>query len=505
MLITIRSTLKNTLIYSVGTFSSKLIGFVLLPLYTSKLAVGEYGILSILEISSQILIAIFGLGLFNAFFRWYWDQQYQGKQKSILFTLLVSVLGFSLIIGSILWMGASGISVFLFDTQTYEHVVRVLIFICVVEAQNILILTLLRIREKAGLYSILTTLKFTIQLLLTVYFIVYAGKKIEGIYEAQLIASLLFYIAATVIVLRNIQPRFEFRILKEMFIFSLPLLFTAISGIILSVTDRYSLKFLGTLEDVGVYSLGFKIANILRTFVVTSVNMALYPVIYKMMDQPGNKRFYAKTMTYYAFGLMFFILGISFFGMEIVKVMARQTAYWAAFSIIPVISFSIFFGMLRDVAMTGINLTKKTQVTAIIIFTVTVLNLVLNIITIPVWGYYGAAVSTLTAQIIYFVLIYRFSQKFFSIPYELKKIALLLVTGIMLVVISQLFNSWSLGFRIVAKIFLVVIFPFMLYPFGFFEHIELERIQQIWHTWKNPLNWRKEIGRIFREDKNPEA
>jgi len=68
MLKTLRSTLKNTAIYSFGTLASKLVGFFLLPLYTTKLSVSEYGVLGVLEISGQFLIAFFGLGLYNAFY-----------------------------------------------------------------------------------------------------------------------------------------------------------------------------------------------------------------------------------------------------------------------------------------------------------------------------------------------------------------------------------------------------------------------------------------------------
>ncbi len=69
MLKTLRSTLRGTIIYSIGNLSSKLVGLILIPLYTSKLTLAEFGILGIIEITSQLLIAILGLSLYNAFFR----------------------------------------------------------------------------------------------------------------------------------------------------------------------------------------------------------------------------------------------------------------------------------------------------------------------------------------------------------------------------------------------------------------------------------------------------
>ena len=96
MLENLKNALKSTVIYSIGNLSSKLLGLILIPLYTDKLTVSEYGILGMLEITAQIFTAVFGMSLYNAFFRWYWDKDYLGKQKSMFFTILVFVLALAL-------------------------------------------------------------------------------------------------------------------------------------------------------------------------------------------------------------------------------------------------------------------------------------------------------------------------------------------------------------------------------------------------------------------------
>lgn len=83
MLADIKSTIKNSIIYGFGSLSSKLVGFILIPLYTKYLTVEDYGALGILEVSSQIFIGLFGFGLYQAFFRWYWDKRYSSKQAAI--------------------------------------------------------------------------------------------------------------------------------------------------------------------------------------------------------------------------------------------------------------------------------------------------------------------------------------------------------------------------------------------------------------------------------------
>jgi O-antigen/teichoic acid export membrane protein len=494
MLNVLKSTLKNTFIYSIGTFSSRLVGFILIPLYTSHFSIEEYGMMSIMEVTSQVLLALLGFSLYNAFFRWYWDKSYINKQKSILFTILVFLLFQIALFLALVLTFQHDLSDLLFDSDQYSYLIQLLLFVSAFEAIGVLISTLLRLKEKAVFYSILQIVKLTVSLLITIYLVVYRNKNIEAIYEAQLIANLVYFVLIFNVLRKNMVIRFEWKILLDMLSFSLPLVLTSISGIILNIADRYSLRFLSDMGSVGVYSLGFKVANTIRVFIITSVNLALQPMIFKMMDEPDNKRFYSKAMTYFTFGLMFFVMFFALYAPEIIKVISKQNMeYWDAYKIIPVLSFSMLFTMLRDVAFTGLNIKKKTRIIAMLILTAATLNILLNILFIPIWRFYGAAIATTLSQVIFFVIVYYFAQRHYQIPYEIKKVILMVVTGMCIYAAGILVNPWPLGLRLIVKMLLIFSFPFILYLFGFYESIELERLSQFWQKWRNPLAWRKNL------------
>jgi len=490
MLDNLKIALKSTVIYSIGNFSSKLLGLILIPLYTDKLTVSEYGILGMLEITAQVFTALFGMSLYNAFFRWYWDKEYINKQKSMFFTILVYVISLSLLLNILLFPFHDSISNLLLDSPDYGYLIMLILLISGLDSLALVTNTLVRLQEKPAYYTILQVAKILTNLLFTVYFIAYKGKKVEGIYEAQLIGNAVFYLLASRFILKNITVRFERVIFKSMVKFSYPLLFTSLTGIILTISDRYILRFISDLIYVGIYSLGFKIANTLRVFVITSVNLAIQPMIYKMIDQPDNKRFYSKIMTYFSYGLMLCALGLSLFGRELIKFLSKTNPdYWEAFPIVPIISLAIFFGMLRDVSLTGINIAKKTSVNARSIFVVAILNIGLNILLIPLFGYIGAAVATLIAQIVYFLFVYYFAQKYYPIPYEILKVLKIICTGILIYIISTLTNDLSLFARLLIKSALILSFPLILYILKFYEPIELERLQGFWLKWRSPGKW----------------
>ena len=495
MLDTLRSTIKGTLIYSLGNMVSKLMGFILIPLYTTRLTTAEYGILGLTDVSVQILVAVYGVSLYSAYFRWYWDKNYIKNQKSIFFTILVFIASISLVISLLLYSLKDHLSVLLFDNAGYSYIISLLLFSSCLEALCVVVLTLIRLQEKPGFYSLLNILKLLVSLVFTVYFVVVKGKKAEGIYEAQIIGNMVFFLVSATYIIKNIHIRFERKILGEMIAFSMPLLLTSITGIILTVTDRYVLKFKTDLYQVGIYNLGFRIANTLRVFIITSVQLALQPIIFRMIDSPNAKRFYSKVMTYFTYGLMFFVLFISLFGKEIVKVLSRNISYWEASNVIPVLCFAILFTMLRDVSLTGINLTKRTTVTAMVVMVVACVNIALNLLLIPVFQYMGAAFAALISQALYFGMIYFFSQKYFRIPYELNKVALMVTVGIVICILSLFINNLSLALRLIIKSAMIIAFPLVLYPFGFYERIEIERLGQFWNKWKKPGKW----GEYFKK------
>jgi O-antigen/teichoic acid export membrane protein len=278
--------------------------------------------------------------------------------------------------------------------------------------------------------------------------------------------------------------------------FSLPLILGSISGVLLITFDRYTLNYLASLPDVGVYTLGYRIANTIKILVIVSVQLALSPILFKMMDQPDSKRFYSKIMTYFSYLVILAVMFLSFFSLEIVKVFTASVKYWDAAKVIPVISFALFFGMLKDTSLIGLQIIKKTKIIGTIIFLVAILNLLLNILLIPRYTIMGASVATLISQIIFFIVIFIYAQKHYYIPYELLKIAKMTFLALVLYGLSLLSSDLNLGLRLVIKSMLIFSFPFLLYPLGFYEKIELNRLGGAWRKWRNPTKWKENLKKM---------
>ena len=499
MLSFVKSAAKNSLIYGLGNVSTKVVGFILLPLYTSHLSVREYGILGLLEVSSQILVSVFGLSLTYAFFRWYWDKEYVEARQSIMFTCMVCLFVVAACMVGLTIIFAKQLSLLLFDSQQYSLLVVLLSISAGMQILASIPSSLMQLQQRSVLFSVVNTIQLITSLLATILFVATLDLNVLGIYIAQIIGSVVYFVLLSKFIIQNIAFIFSWRILKGMLLVSLPLVFSSISGVVINVADRYMLRYFNQLSDVGIYSLGYKIANTVYVFVVMSLNLAIAPMLYKIMDDPNNKRVYSKVMTYAALGVMLCVIGISFISRGAIKLLAQNADYWDSYKIVPFIALAIYFGMLRDVSAIGLNLTKKTKVISLIVVTVSITNIVANVIFIPLWQTLGASISALLSQFLFFILMYIFAQRQYYIPYEWKKILFISIFGIIIIGLGLIVQEAPFTISLLLKFLLVVSFPLILYFFNYFEAIEIERLHGAWIKWNNPLHWKKNIHELFHK------
>jgi len=385
----------------------------------------------------------------------------------------------------------------LMDSVQYAYLFKLLLIGAFLQIISRLFLSLMRLQRKPIMFSVTNVIKMLITLGLTIYFVAGLKRGLEGIMEAQIIGFLVFILINLKYIISNITPVFERSILKEMLLFSYPLAISSVSGVLLTVTDRYVVRYIGGLNDMGLYSLGFKVANVLKIFVINSVVSALLPLKFQMMDKPNNKRFYSKIMTYTSFGFVILLLFLSLFSQEVIKLLAKNPDYWNAYQIVPILCFAQLFELLRKNVRFGLLVEKKTNILSSVMIMVSILNILLNIIFVTYFRTVGAAIASLSAQLIFFIVIYYYAQKFYPIPYEMKKITLMVIISIVLVVSSFLFiNPMNLIPRIILKMLFIILFPLVLYIFKFYETIELIRLRESWYKWKNPKKWKRNIRNI---------
>lgn len=478
MLASIKTTLKHSAIYSLGNIASKLIGIVLLPLYTKHITVAEYGILGILEITIMILTQVLILGQSQAYLRFHDLDENIQRKKSLLFTLFSFLFLLAIFINIVGQSVAPFLARFFFNPEEFEIYFRLCFVIIALQILNNLFLSVLRAKERSGLYATSNIIKIALTLGFNIYFVAFAGLGVRGILYSYLIGDGVLLLLLLLLAIREMIPKFDPHILKTAFVFGFPLIFTSLAGMLLNMGDRYILKLLVDYREVGLYNLGYKIAGILNVLFIQSFSLALLPIAYKMYGQKGDKRYYSKMLTYFVFVLCWAGLALTLFGREIVELLALSPDYWAAYQVVPYIVLGYIFSGARSVVNIGLYLKRKTSYIAYNAIGAAILNIGLNLLLIPKYKMMGAAIATVISFFTLYVVTYFTASRFYKVLYENEKVAGMLLISAALYLVSTIIPGISIFFVILIKLVILISFPFILYLFNFYEEIEIKTIKK---------------------------
>ena len=502
MLKAIKQSSKDSLVYGLGNMAVKVVGFILIPLYTNPdfFTVEDFGILTLLDLSSLVLISLMASALPQSLVRWYWDKDHTDHRKQIFFMSFSAQIAISVIFIVLLFPLTEQISLLLFETPDWSEVIRVMVCATALQAINNIINMLMRVQSRSFLYTVTNLSKLLVVLILTIFLITQKGAGIKGIYIAQATGNLLFIAFLSGYAVRNCTPSFNFNIFRAMTGYGYPLMIGNFAAAVLAAIDRFSLNSLSLLRFVAIYSLAYKIASVLKLVIVDSVKMALAPLIIKKIDTPGDKRFYSKTLLYSSFVLMTGIIGISLFSYEIIRLISGSDAFWEAYMLVPLLSVSVFFVNMRETTNYGLIIMKKTGIISAVVVVSGILNIGLNILLIPRFDVMGAASATIVTNLIYWFACYYFSQRIWYVPYEIRKVAILFITGVALSFSGLLLSDISIIPRLILKFVILGSFPFILYLFSFYEPAEIQAIRGFVSKWSDLKRLRANLRSLRPND-----
>lgn len=479
----LKNTIRQSAVYGLSRVSAKLISFILLPLYSVNFSVSEYGIIVRIETLWQILFAFFLFGMESGIVKWYTGIPETAGRRKFLFSVTLFLLITNLIFVFFLYLASGLFSELIFQSGSYSGLIVYASLIAFAETMVFLIFLLLRINEKAFLYTFFSVIITVINLALQVYFILYTEIKLEGIFIAKIISPLAVVLILLPYYLKNITPSFDSKNLKSLIAFSFPVMLAAVFSTLLNQSDRYIIGFLKDSAQVGLYGLAYNICGVLNFFVIGPFSLAFTVISWKKLNDENGKRFFTKSVTYLFFGVIYLALILSLFTPELIKILALNKDYWKAKDVVPWIAVSIPFYGISTIGFFSFYVTGKTSYVLYFFIVTLVVNIILNFILISFIGMYGAAVANFISFVFLCILNYRYSRSNYFFKYEWKKIFYMCVVYTALVfpffgfVISGFFLTLTL------KVTAVLIFPVLLYLLNFYEEIELERINGFFYRY----------------------
>lgn len=474
----LKNLLKHSSIYGLGGILGKIVGFLLIPLYTHYLTPSQYGILELLDLASYVLAMFLGLGIAQSTIRFYWEYDQLEDRKAVISSALFFSWGISLAGALISSYLAPSISLLIFKNVQYANYLRIILFTLFFTLGAEVPLTLLRSLEKSVLFTIVSVIRLVISVSLNILFIVgfkwgILGILVSGLISNGLVSSFLFFYTC-----QRMGRGFSWVKLKEMLRYGLPYVPGGVSMFIINFGDRFFLQRFASLAEVGLYSLGYKFGMIINLLLLAPFILAWGPKRFEIAKTAAAKDIFSVVLTYFWFVEIFCSLGIAILIKDILRIMSPPE-YFAAHKVVPLILLSYVLQGGYSCMQIGILLQKKTKYIAVITTICAASNLLLNFLLIPSLGMMGAALATLITFTIMFILNYFISNSIYYIRYELIRILKMFGLATALYLVSSTISTEKLGLSIPVHLSLALCFPLILYPMGFYEAREIERLKQI--------------------------
>jgi O-antigen/teichoic acid export membrane protein len=421
----LKKLLVHTSNYSIAALLTTIASFVSFPIITRFLSVEEYGLLSLVNATLTLLVAIGKGGLQHSVLRLYSDIKASRNQWSLnqyYSTVILGMLGLSVIV-AVVWILIA--LVVLSHWWHNDKLSSLCIFasvLIVLRVTESALINILRAQERSGIISVFKVVGRYGNLLFVMVALLYFSSNIVGFFTATIASSAIALAAMAVYVLRPVKivPHFfSGSLLKVMMFYGIPMVGYETAGILLNVGDRYLIQWIRGAEDLGIYSAVYNLCEYVSTIIISSLSTAVLPMYLRIWAEQGEEatsRFILNSLHYYLLITLPIIAGFSMIGPELVSLLASEK-YAAGASIIPyVISGMVIDGAIVMLAA-GLYIRKQSMSLMYIIATSAVVNVVLNLLLIPLYGITGAGIATLLSYLVLVVWSYAVTSKTLAIPF----------------------------------------------------------------------------------------
>lgn len=441
----IKQLAGQTVWYGVSNVGARMLYFLLTPLLTFLLndsqGMVDYGGMSVLYAWIAAANIIFTYGLETAFFRF---SNKEKVDKSTLFgTAFGSLLISTLILSTILILFSKSIQSFLNIGNHPEYIIWCVLIIAL-DTLSAIPFAKLRQENRPKRYAFTKLFGIIINIGLILFFLVYLPRwthnnpetalsrwsqsksRLGFIILANLLQNLFVFIA-----LFREWKTFRFKIdidlWKRMINYSAPMVIIGLAGMINEVMDREFLDKLLPFDNatnksiVAIYGANYRLAIFITLF-IQAFKMAAEPFFFNQAKEKNAPILYARVMKWFVITMALAFLFTSLF-LDVWKVLIiRGESFRKGIGIVPILLLAnVCLGIYYNLSI-WYKITDRMRMGIYITIIGAAITLLGNYIFIPYWGIYASAWATLICYATMMVLAYFLGQKYFPIPYPVKKI-----------------------------------------------------------------------------------
>lgn len=411
----------GSIIYGIGDVLQRFLGLLLLPLFTRVLTPEDYGVIAMIGLISIGLTGLYNLGTGNSMGILYYQEAYQSRKSTIIWSTTILLLLNSTLVTAVLSGLAPYISQLVFQSGQYS-------FLLCIAFTSLLLVTIsqpfyayLRLEEKATQYVALTLGNSLITTVLSVFLVIVLQWGILGMLLASMLGQIIMIGIIYSIVARKLTFVIDRRLFRPLVRIGFPSIFGLFAFLVIDYADRQMLQRMVGLDQLGIYSLGYSFGMAVLVL-VGSFGSAWPPFFMSFINRLEDARsVFGKVLKYYVIGAGL-LVAIFFAAAKPLVVILLGPAFHEAYHVIGLVAASYVLKGCYLILLPGICFARKLHWQSGIEWVAAVVNIVLNLLWIPLYGIIGAATATLIGYLTLPVLSWAVSRKYLEVDYPWSEI-----------------------------------------------------------------------------------
>ncbi len=463
----VKGLTKDSMVYGLGMAGQKLIGLILLPILTRIFEPAEYGASELIGLLQLLITYFVVFGNDAALLRYIFDTDSEMDRRRIA-ALGLSFRAIMAVLFTLLLLPMAGnFSQLIFRNLDYSSLIVLTLLDLPFTTTVKFCIDLLRVRLRPGqfvAYSLgnlaaiaILTLVFTPDVLHVELPLVGAevvlhgqGMGLTGLFLARLVADVIFTVIGLIWTWKDLSLPKSLGVLGDMLRYGLPLVPVGLAQFVLAYADRYVLNRYVSLDQVGPYSVGAKVASFMMLF-VAAFQYAWGPFAISIFREANARQTYAKVFSLYAFvagaiGLVLTCLAREF--LAFITTGHYVHGYrMAGFLVFAAMANGAFF-----IPATGLQIAKRTGVMGGIAVFAAILNVALSLLLVRPLDVYGVATASLVAQTVATVVLFAVAQRIYPVPFHPGRVALTFFMAISLAAAGIYFGRTGAGAALISTL-----------------------------------------------------
>jgi O-antigen/teichoic acid export membrane protein len=418
----LKRLVRSLAAYQVADVVSKFIAVLLLPVYTSYIAPGGYGVVELLGNGVIFISILVRFGMIEAFLRFHFSDVDQARRdalarRAVAFLLLATTLA-AVALGA----AAQPLSkLILGHTDTTIFLIAVLGLWAFTNLE--LAYALLRVDERVRAYAAASLINVVLTIAASVLLVVGFGLGPRGLLLGNYGVSTLVLLGLWWTMRHRLAPRRAASVERfgALLRFGLPTVPAEASVYALSIVDRYYVYHDRSPQQAGLYSIAVKLAGAVA-FIVRAFMYAWPPLAYSVADDAEAARLYGLVTTYYAVISGWVVAGLTLEGRWVLRLLTHP-AYYRAYRALPWLALGWAMYGLWVVFLVIAGRAKVTTRNFPAAFAGLAANVILLVLLVPALGIAGAGIALCGAYIVMLIAMHLLTRRAFRVDFEWRRLA----------------------------------------------------------------------------------